>query len=132
MNAAGDTPASAPLEDALYRVVQEALNNVIKHAGASRVEVSIIESVTTDRPTGRRRRRRHRRARTSAGFGLIGMRERVELMGGTLAVGPGRGGGTELRASLPVTRASEPALAAGSGDPIAGLPALPDSRRPAR
>jgi signal transduction histidine kinase len=69
---------------------------------------------------------------SASGFGLIGMRERIEMVGGTLAVGPGRGGGTELRASLPVTRASEPALAAGSGDPIAGLPASPDSRRPAR
>ena len=53
---------SASLEDALYRVVQEALNNVIKHSGASRVVVSVIEGDETHRRTGRGQRRRHWRA----------------------------------------------------------------------
>ena len=133
--AAGRAPTrlSPQLEDTLYRVVQEALTNVVKHAGASRATVSICEHDdlvdlrVADDGVG------IDTMNTSAsGFGLIGIRERIEMVGGTLAVGPGRGGGTELRASLPVTRASEPALAAGSGDAIAGLPASPDSRRPAR
>ena len=93
---------SAPLEDALYRVVQEALNNVIKHSGATRVVVSVIESDETidvrvaDNGAGMGEQR------GDEGFGLIGMQERVELMGGTLEIRTPTAGGTEIRVSIPV------------------------------
>ncbi len=93
---------SASLEDALYRVVQEALNNVIKHSGASRVVVSVIEGDETidvrvaDNGAGMGEQR------GTAGFGLIGMQERVELMGGTLEIRSPTTGGTEVRVSVPV------------------------------
>jgi len=91
------------VEDALYRVVQEALNNVIKHAGATRVVVSIVESSDridvriADDGIG------IGEDRDSSGFGLMGMQERVELIGGELEVAVPAGGGTELRAWVPVT-----------------------------
>jgi two-component system, NarL family, sensor histidine kinase DevS len=107
------------LEATIYRVVQEALANVVKHAGASQARVSIVEnggSVTVTvqddgtgiQPGGGRH-----------GFGLVGMRERVELSGGELEIGAGPDGGTRVRASLPVARSGSPAgqLAGGSEVP---------------
>ena len=94
------TPA---VEDALYRVVQEALHNVVKHACATTVDVSIVE--TDDRidmrivddgvGIGERR--------DTSGFGLMGMQERIELIGGSIAIASPASGGTEIRASVPVT-----------------------------
>ena len=96
----GKPQALAPGVDlAAYRVVQEALTNVLKHAGAARARVSIrygqsaLElTVTNDghvAPNGR------------VGHGLIGMRERVALYGGELSAGPRSGGGYAVRATLP-------------------------------
>jgi signal transduction histidine kinase len=88
------------LETTLYRLVQEALTNVVKHARASRVEVSVGASngeVTVeiaDNGVGF-----DPEAQTS-GFGLAGMRERVFLAGGTLEVTP-RSEGTVVTARLP-------------------------------
>jgi signal transduction histidine kinase len=107
------------LEATIYRVVQEALANVVKHAAASQARVSIVENggcvtVTVQddgtgiQPGGGRH-----------GFGLVGMRERVELSGGELEIGAGPDGGTRVRASLPVARTGSPAgqLAGGSEVP---------------
>lgn len=90
------------LEATLYRVVQEALTNVGKHAGASRARVAIdvrdgaVVATVEDDGTG------IDPARRGQGFGLIGMRERVALLGGELKVGPGAGGGTRVVATLPL------------------------------
>jgi two-component system, NarL family, sensor histidine kinase DevS len=90
------------VEDALYRVVQEALNNVVKHAGASRVDVTIVEAHgridlrIADDGVGLGDRR------DSTGFGLIGMQERIELIGGSIEIVCPEAGGTEIRASVPV------------------------------
>jgi signal transduction histidine kinase len=91
------------VEDALYRVVQEALNNVVKHARATTVDVSIVETGDridmriADDGVGIAARR------DPGGFGLIGMQERIELIGGSMEVESRSGGGTEIRASVPVT-----------------------------
>ena len=92
------------VEDALYRVVQEALNNVIKHARATSVDVSIAE--TDDRidlriaddgvGIGE--------YRETSGFGLRGMQERIELIGGSIEIATAERG-TEIRASVPVSAA---------------------------
>ena len=89
-----------------YRIVQEALTNVVRHAGPTHARVLIgyrpgelsIE-VTDDgpRPGGRARRPI---ARTGGGHGLIGMRERAALFGGMLEAGP-QAGGFRVRATLP-------------------------------
>ena len=102
----------AGIELSAYRVVQEALTNVLKHAGKpTRVDVtvrhlpgSLAVEVTDDG--------RGLAARSSTGgvagavaegpgHGLVGMRERVELWGGELSVGPAPGGGYRVKALLP-------------------------------
>jgi signal transduction histidine kinase len=86
-----------------YRVVQEALTNVRRHAGTvtkvdvrlCRVDDRLVIEVNDD----------GRGAAADVGpegFGLIGMRERISTVGGTLEVGPHRGGGWHVRAELPV------------------------------
>jgi signal transduction histidine kinase len=107
---------NAGVELSAYRVVQEALTNVIKHAGApDRVEVAVryergslaVEVVDDGRGAASRAAAHAGGAGESAngiggtGHGLLGMRERVELWGGELVVGPIAGGGYRVRAVLP-------------------------------
>jgi signal transduction histidine kinase len=86
---------------AAYRVVQESLTNTMRHAGAgaaARVSVSYAPDtlvlVVTD--TG------HGPAGRGDGRGLVGMRERVELLGGGLCCAAAATGGFEVRATLPL------------------------------
>ena len=89
---------------AAYRIVQEALTNVVRHAQARTVKVgldyagrSLTVSVTDDG------RGAAGPGRTAPGFGIVGMRERAQACGGTLHTGPGSGGrGFRVSATLPV------------------------------
>ena len=100
----GDPRALPPGIDLVaYRVVQEALTNALKHAGAARAEVSIrygataLEvSVVNDG---------HVASDGGGGHGIVGMRERVALYGGAFEAGPRRGGGYSVRARLPLEAA---------------------------
>ncbi len=98
--AAGDDQLSEELQTAIYRLVQEALTNVAKHARANRVEVAVSESdgevlvKVSDDGSG------FDPQVASGGFGLDGMRERVELAGGTLSI-ESDDKGTRLLARLP-------------------------------
>src|SRR4051794_2712338 len=98
-------PLPAGLDLAIYRIVQEALTNVRKHAGANHcsvsleyradcVRVSVVDDGRGAPPS----------ALTSGGHGLVGMRERVRLYGGDLTAGPEGNGGFAVRATLPVAR----------------------------
>jgi signal transduction histidine kinase len=94
------------LESTLYRVTQEGLNNVVKHAEADEARIAITEnngqvSVTIE-DDGRGIADNDNRA--DGGFGLLGMRERVALAGGEMEVGPGSRGGTRLTVRLPAVR----------------------------
>ncbi len=86
-----------------YRVVQEALTNVVKHARARRVDVRVryladsLEVEVSDDGTGGRS--------PGVGFGLVGMRERVAVHGGELVAGPKDGPGYRVRATLPTRSA---------------------------
>jgi signal transduction histidine kinase len=96
-----DLPAGA---DAFgYRVVQEALTNVLKHADASAVSIDIAdrhgELTLLVRDDGRGAA--IGQAAPANGHGIVGMRERVATFGGTLRVGPIAGGGFEVSASIP-------------------------------
>lgn len=105
-----DTPPDAPqrmnkdLEVSLYRVAQEAVNNCVKHAHASRVLIELLYEtegvrllVTDDgrglpilAPASKRPR----------GLGLIGLRERLRPWGGDVRLGPSEHGGTEVTVTV--------------------------------
>jgi signal transduction histidine kinase len=96
----------------IYRIVQEALTNTVKHAGARTAEVRLryldhaIEVEVNDDGRGAAG------AATGTGLGLVGMRERVAVHGGELDVGPRRGGGFQVRARFPLGERM-PAVVAG-------------------
>ena len=89
------------VETTMYRLVQEALNNAMKHGGAHRAHVEVVEDDTTVRVTVRDDGRGFDPAAHTDGFGLLGMRERVELLRGTLDVASSPGDGTTIIASFP-------------------------------
>jgi signal transduction histidine kinase len=92
----------AETETALYRIVQEALTNILKHASATRVTVRLsrdersVSLVVQDDGRGF-----DPESVRQGGLGLIGMRERVALLGGRLTVESSEGAGTMLRAEVP-------------------------------
>jgi signal transduction histidine kinase len=90
------------VESAIYRIVQEALANVAKHARAAHAEIEIVEAndvVTIDlRDDGRGLGSSDT---SGTGLGLAGMRERISLLGGQLEIGPRPTGGTAVHATLP-------------------------------
>ena len=101
--AAGSPRLESELENTVYRVVQEALTNVAKHARAEHATVRVddsaggrIEILVSDDGVGFRPRG------TEEGFGLVGMRERVSLAGGRMGIESSPGAGTTLTVSLPV------------------------------
>lgn len=99
------TRHTAEIETALYRIIQESLTNARKHGGAKRAEVRLNELDTSVEVSIRDDGRGFEpRARTS-GFGLIGMRERAELLGGQLEIISSPGEGTTVIAVLPSRRA---------------------------
>jgi signal transduction histidine kinase len=98
------SPAALPagLDLSAYRIVQEALTNVVRHAGPAtarvavryapdRVAVEVVDDGRGGDP-----------GRDHGGHGIAGMRERAALYGGTLEAGPGPGGGFRVAASLPL------------------------------
>lgn len=106
----GEPPdTSASREVAAYRVVQEALTNVLKHAGPS----TTVNVRITHRPDGTEiqvdddgRGTTFTELDRATGQGIVGMRERVELFGGTLSAVPRPGGGFRVRAHLPPATAA--------------------------
>jgi signal transduction histidine kinase len=100
------SPLPAGVDLSAYRIVQEALTNVVKHAGPARAQVvvgygdrDVTVEVTDDgrgvvAPTGD--------GQAGVGHGLIGMRERVAAFGGDLEAGPRPGGGFRVAARLPL------------------------------
>jgi signal transduction histidine kinase len=100
----------AELESTIYRVLQEALTNVSRHAQATKALVSVVArdgtvraSVTDDgRGMPDAGRLGPRGDGLEGGFGMGGMRERTELVGGELEFAPAPGGGTEVRLTVPL------------------------------
>ena len=94
-----DPPLPDGVDLSAYRIVQEALTNVLKHAGTARAEVVVrylpqqLDLEICDDGRGA--------TRTNGGHGLVGMRERVDLLGGELTAGNRPGGGFAVSARLP-------------------------------
>ncbi|MBX6722289.1 MAG: sensor histidine kinase, partial [Dactylosporangium sp.] len=93
----------------VYRIVQEALTNVVAHSAATRCRVvvhvgrrEVTIEVTDPGPP------RRTRPAAEGGYGLIGMRERALLYGGTFQAGPDRDGGFRVSARLPYESAGVP------------------------
>jgi signal transduction histidine kinase len=95
------------LETAVYRLVQEALNNVSKHSMADhaglvvRVSGGQIDIEVSDDGVG------FEPTLVREGFGLVGMRERATLLGGKLSIESTRGSGTTVHALIPLTTRAE-------------------------
>jgi signal transduction histidine kinase len=105
----GEPRLDAELETAVFRLVQESLTNVVKHAQAARCSITVIEDEgqidLAIRDDGRGIDEAALAKR--AGFGLTGMRERAQLTGGTLELDNNADGGAEVRARLPVQRSAD-------------------------
>jgi signal transduction histidine kinase len=99
----GEDRLPSEVETVLYRIVQEALTNVVKHARASRVSIlltskdSSVAAVVEDDGLGF-----EPQESGESGLGLIGMRERVGLVGGRLQIESAAGAGTTLVAEVPL------------------------------
>jgi signal transduction histidine kinase len=95
----------APVDLTAYRIIQESLTNVCKHAGPCAVTVTVdylddaVRVAVLNPPTGRL-------ATATHGNGLLGMRERVAALAGVLHAGPRPDGGFAVTASLPVSTPS--------------------------
>ncbi|MEV7868366.1 sensor histidine kinase [Streptomyces sp. NPDC088124] len=119
----GTVPPAVDLS--AYRIVQEALANVVRHAPGARTQVSVVahgDRLTVLVVNGPAAGRTSPLETTGTGHGLVGMRERVRLTGGTLDTGPLPDGGFRVAARLP--------LAAGpGGDPADDAGAAPTADR---
>jgi signal transduction histidine kinase len=103
-SALGTTRLESEVETALYRVVQESLTNIVKHAQAQNVSVSVarresgVAAVIEDDGAGF-----DPRATQEDGVGLLGMRERLALLNGRLEIESRPGAGTTVVAEVPLT-----------------------------
>ena len=100
----GDERLPEPVETTLYRIVQEAVTNVARHSGAERLSITLtrkngaVVAIVEDDGKG------FDPTRTgSDGLGLVGMRERLALVGGTLRIEAAAGAGTTIAAEVPLT-----------------------------
>ena len=89
------------LESTVYRFVQEALSNTAKHADTDRAAVQVIEQDGEVFVEVRDQGRGFSPADPRRGFGLLGMRERLQLAGGVLELDSRPGAGTRVSATLP-------------------------------
>jgi len=95
------------IEDTVYRLVQEALNNAARHAGTDRATVEMTETEESIQVRIEDDGRGFDPGDETDGFGLLGMRERMALTGGTLEVRSAPGAGTTIAAALPARHRDE-------------------------
>jgi signal transduction histidine kinase len=93
-------PLPADIDASAFRIIQEAVTNVVRHAGTGQCRVSISQQdgqlsiEVTDSGRGG--------SGAGTGYGITGMRERAALLGGDFSAGPRPGGGFRVTARLPV------------------------------
>jgi signal transduction histidine kinase len=127
-------PLPPPVALAAYRIVQESLTNVVRHAGRASATVTLrhehghlLVDVVNDSGSA------HAAFGDGAGAGLTGMRERAAALGGTLEAGARPGGGFRVHAELPAATATAAAgqqpAATPAGCDVAGLTGVPDDQQ---
>jgi signal transduction histidine kinase len=95
---------------AVLRIVQEALSNIREHSSATKVTVSVratdhrLELIVVDNGVGFDVRQQAAAAARRGRLGIVGMNERVRLLGGVFSLDSAPGSGTTLRASIPAWR----------------------------
>ena len=100
--AAGVTDLSSTIKENLFRIVQESLSNIVRHAQCNtatvelKCDLGVLTMAITDTGTGFIYRN------SDGGFGLVGMRERAELLGGRLVVESSPNNGTAIRLTIPL------------------------------
>jgi signal transduction histidine kinase len=102
---------STELETAIYRIIQEALNNAIKHGGARRAVIEVQEDQTAIRVMVRDDGAGFDTGAKNSGFGLLGMQERAQLLRGTLEVESAPGKGTTITARFAPQRRGQAQIA---------------------
>lgn len=102
-----ETRLSREIEDTVYRLIQEALNNVAHHGDTERARVDVTEDSEMLRVRVADKGEGFDPRIKTEGFGLTGMRERITLAGGTLEVQSAPGKGTTIVASVPARRRDE-------------------------
>jgi signal transduction histidine kinase len=101
-----DAAIDANLATTFFRIFQETLTNVIRHAGATQVAVHLKENsgvIVMDVKDNGRGIEPEEISNTSS-LGLLGMKERAALLGGQFKIGPARGGGTKVSIAIPVPK----------------------------
>ncbi|MFJ2701603.1 sensor histidine kinase [Streptomyces sp. NPDC087428] len=130
---AGLTGLPQTVDLSAYRIVQEALANVVRHAPGARTRVSVgsdgahLTVLVVNGPPERTGSSLAPLETTGTGHGLVGMRERVRLTGGTLDTGPLPDGGFRVAARLPLPPAAPPGSAGAASAPAAPPPRPEDS-----
>lgn len=113
-------PLPPALDLTVFRIVQESLTNTRKHAGPARAHVRLTyrpDELTVEvRDDGAGDRQAPSRSAARSGYGLIGMRERVALQGGTLEAAALAGGGFQVAARLPAPPCPGPGALGGEGE----------------
>jgi signal transduction histidine kinase len=101
-----DGAFSKETEISIYRIVQEAINNIVKHSQASEATIEVTRDlkrvVIKISDSGKGFVTEARLAAASRGFGLVGIEERVRMLNGNLAIHSAPGQGTRLEIALPV------------------------------
>ncbi len=108
-----DTRLAPQIEITCFRVAQEALTNVMRHAGAQHVKVELAQAddelhlTIQDDGSGYDVEKAYQRARQGNSLGLVGMQERVDLAGGRMEIESMAGMGTKIHASFPLGQFSQ-------------------------
>ena len=104
---------SATLETTIYRIVQEALTNVVRHAQATQVSVLLerrgeqLQMIVEDNGQGFNAEAERQDSSEGQYLGLLGMAERAMLVGGTLTIDSAPGGGTTIFLHIPLQHESQ-------------------------
>jgi signal transduction histidine kinase len=129
LEVSGERPVPPAIDVAAYRIVQESLTNILRHAGPTGVAVrirheedAVLVEITNARPD-----RNDHCVPCRGGHGIAGMRQRAEALGGHLSAEPLQDGGFRVQARLP-TRTARYAAGSPRGRPLLGVPLAVDAR----